>query len=79
MNNQAADGQLKALTERRERLEAEKQDAADAIKDLNGEVKSLGYDLPTFNTVIKRRKMDRDKVAEADAILEMYEAELAGK
>lgn len=79
MNNQAADGQLKALTERRERLEAEKQDAADAIKDLNAEVKSLGYDLTTFNTVIKRRKMDPDKVAEADAILEMYEAVLEGK
>lgn len=79
MNNQAADGQLKALTERRERLEAEKQDAADAIKDLNAEVKSLGYDLPTFNTVIKRRKRDRDEVAEEDAMIEMYEAALEGK
>lgn len=79
MNNQAADGQLKALTERRERLEAEKQDAADAIKDLNAEVKSLGYDLPTFNTVIKRRKRNRDEVAGEDAMIEMYEAVLEGK
>jgi len=79
MNSQAADGQLKALTERRERLEAEKQDAADAIKDLNGEVKSLGYDLTTFNTVIKRRKRNRDEVAGEDAMIEMYEAVLEGK
>jgi len=70
------DNQLKALVERRERLEAEKADAAEAIKELNAEVKAMGYDLPIFNTVIARRKKDRDAVAEADAVLEMYEAAL---
>ena len=72
------DNQLKALVERRERLEAEKADAAEAIKELNAEVKAMGYDLPIFNTVIARRKKDRDAVAEADAVLEVYEAALSG-
>lgn len=69
-------GQLKAFTERRERLEVEKQDAVDAIKDLNQEVKSAGYELPTFNAMIARRKKDRDDVAHADEMLAIYEAEV---
>ena len=72
------DNQLKALVARRERLEAEKADAAEAIKELNAEVKAMGYDLPIFNIVIARRKKDRDAVAEADAVLEVYEAALSG-
>jgi uncharacterized protein (UPF0335 family) len=72
------DSQLKAFTERRERLEAEKQDALDAIKDLNAELKSSGYDLKVFNTMIARRKKDRNEVAEADAMLKQYELNLEG-
>lgn len=78
-NYRADNGQLRAFVERRERLEAEKQDAADAIKELNAEIKSFGYDLPTFNKAIARRKLDRDTVAEQDATLEMYETALEGK
>lgn len=78
MNAQASDGQLKALTERRERLETEKQDAADAIKELNAEVKAMGFDLPIFNKVIARRKLDRETRDEQDATLDLYEAALGG-
>lgn len=70
--------QLTAYVERRERLESVKADAADDIKELNAEVKSFGYDLPTFNTVIARRKKSRDDVAEADALLDTYETAIAG-
>ena len=70
------DGQLKAFTERRERLEAEKQDRADDIKELNAEIKGAGYDIKPFNQMIARRKLDRDAVAEGDAVLAMYEAEV---
>ena len=67
---------LKALVERRERLEAVKGDAVDDIKELNAEVKSFGFDMKVFNQVIARRKLDRDAVAEADALLDMYEGAL---
>jgi uncharacterized protein (UPF0335 family) len=73
MNN---DGKLKAFTERRERLEAEKQDISDAIKDLSNEIKSAGYDLKPFNQMIARRKLDRAAVVEADTILAIYEDEV---
>jgi len=73
MNN---DGKLKAFTERRERLEAEKQDISDAIKDLSNEVKSAGYDLKQFNQMIARRKLERDEVELGDALLKMYEREV---
>lgn len=70
------DGKLKAFTERRERLEAEKQDRADDIKALNAELKGEGYDLPTFNKMIARRKLDRAAVVEADTVLALYEDEV---
>ena len=74
--NEAPHEQLKSLVERRERLEAVKADAADDIKELNAEIKGVGFDLKVFNQVIARRKMDRDAVAEADALLDMYEGAL---
>ena len=69
---------LLQLVERCERLEAEKADVAEAIKELKAEVKGHGYDLKPFNAVIARRKKDRDEVLNEDAMLEMYEAALGG-
>ena len=71
------DPQLRQLIERRERLEAVKADAAEDIKELNAEVKGMGYELPIFNAVIARRKKDRDEVDHFDAMLRTYETEAA--
>lgn len=68
--------QIKSLIERRERLEAEKQDKLDDIKELNAEIKSAGHDLKAFNIVIARRKRDRDDLENEKAMVEMYEAEM---
>ena len=70
--------QIKALIERRERLEAEKQDKADDIKELNAEVKGLGHDMKAFNIVIARRKRDRDDLLNEEAMVELYEDALGG-
>tara|TARA_R110000772_G_C13167296_1_gene426648 strand:+ start:68 stop:310 length:243 start_codon:yes stop_codon:yes gene_type:complete len=78
-DTQTADEQINSLFIRRERLESEKQEKADDIKELNAEIKSLGHDLKAFNIVIARRKRDRDDVANEDAMVELYEAELEGK
>ena len=68
MNND----QLKSYMERREHLEAVKQDAADDIKKLNAEIKGAGFDLKPFGIVIARRKRDAADLSEEDAIVDMY-------
>ena len=65
--------ELRQFIERLERLDAEKQDAADAQKEVMAEAKGRGYDTKVIRKVIARRKMDRDDLAEETALLEMYE------
>lgn len=69
--------ELRQFVERIERLEAEKQDAAEAQKEVYAELKGRGYDAATVRKVIARRKKDRDALAEEEAILELYEEALA--
>lgn len=78
MSNRANAGELRAIIERIERLEAEKRDAADAQKEVYAEAKGNGYDTKIIRKVIARRKRDRDDLAEEAAVLEMYENALEG-
>jgi len=82
MTNEAhsvAADELRQFVERVERLEAEKQDAAEAQKEVFAEAKGRGYDTAVLRKVIARRKMDRDSLAEQEAILEMYETALGAR
>lgn len=67
-----AGAQLRALIERVERLEAEKQDIADAIKEVFAEAKGTGFDTKAMRTLIRLCKKDRAEREEEEAILEMY-------
>ena len=78
MSNRANAAELRAIIERIERLEAEKQDAADAQKEVYAEAKGNGYDTKIIRKVIARRKRDRADLAEEAAVLEMYESALEG-
>jgi len=78
MTDRANAAELRAFIERIERLEAEKQDAADGQKEVYAEVKGRGYDTKIIRKVIARRKRDRQDLAEEAAILEIYEAALEG-
>ena len=69
---EAAREKLRLTVERIERLEAEKKEIAEQIKEVYGEAKALGYDTKALRTVIKLRKQDRDERAEQEAILEVY-------
>ena len=69
---------LRSIIERIERLEVEKQDAAEAQKEVYAEAKGTGYDTKIIRKVIARRKRDRDDLAEEEAILELYEAAIEG-
>lgn len=64
--------QLKAIVERYERLEAEKQDITDAQKDVLAEAKGNGYDTRIIRKLIALRKRAPDEIAEEDALLHMY-------
>ena len=76
MTDNITGAELRQFVERIERLEAEKQDAADAQKEVYAEVKGRGYDAAVLRKVVVRRKKDRDALAEEEAVLEMYEAAL---
>lgn len=72
MTTGTTDSQLRAYVERMERMNAEKQDALDGIKELKAEVKGAGFDVKTLLEVVRRRAANADDVAEADANLAMY-------
>lgn len=65
---------LKAFIERVERLEEEKGAIAEDIKDIFAEAKAVGYDAKIMRKVIRLRKMDKEKRAEEDEMLELYKA-----
>lgn len=68
--------ELRAFIERWERLEVEKKDIADAQKEVMAEAKGRGYDTKVMRAVIARRKKDAQELAEFEAILELYLADL---
>ena len=76
MSNQANADELRAIIEVIEHLEAEKQDAVDAQKEVYADAKGRGYDTKIIRKVIARRKRDRADLAEEAAVLELYEAAL---
>ena len=78
MTDRVTAAQLRAIIERIERLEVEKQDAAEAQKDVYAEAKGDGYDTKIIRKVIARRKRDRADLAEEEDILELYEAAIEG-
>ena len=70
--NATAQGQLKSIIERIERLEVEKGEIAEQIKEVKAEAKGNGFDVKIINKVVRIRKQDRAKRMEEDAILDLY-------
>ncbi len=68
--------ELRAFVERVERLEAEKKDIGEQIKEVMAEAKGRGYDTKVLRKIISLRKRDRNDVAEEEAILELYKSAL---
>ena len=64
--------QLRLIIERAERLEEEKKDIADDIKDVMAEAKSRGFDVKAIRKIIAIRKKRREEYQEEEAILETY-------
>lgn len=68
--------ELRQFVERIERLEADKKDIADHIKEVKAEAKGRGYDVKVLTKVIELRKRDKNDIAEEEAVLEMYKEAL---
>lgn len=65
--------EVRNFVERVERLEGEKKEVAEQIKDVYAEAKARGYDVKALRAVIRRRKQKRDDVEEQDAIIALIE------
>ncbi|WP_172332697.1 DUF2312 domain-containing protein [Mangrovicoccus sp. HB161399] len=68
--------ELRQFVERVERLEAEKKDIGEQIKEVMAEAKGRGYDTKVMRKLIALRKRDRDDIAEEEAVLELYKEAL---
>jgi uncharacterized protein (UPF0335 family) len=75
-NYRVTANELRQFVERVERLEAEKKDIGEQIKEVMAEAKARGYDTKVMRKVIALRKRDKDDIAEEEAVLEMYKEAL---
>lgn len=66
------DARLRSFIERVERLEAEKAELAEDIKEIYGEAKANGYDPKIMRKIVRMRKMDVEKRQEEEALIEVY-------
>ena len=66
------DARLRSFIERVERLESEKSELAEDIKEIYGEAKVNGYDPKIMRKIVRMRKMDVEKRREEDALIEVY-------
>ena len=67
----AAQGRLRTVIERLERLEEDKAAVMADMKEVFAEAKGEGYDVKILRKVIRIRKQDKAKRQEEDAILDL--------
>lgn len=72
----ATGDELRQFIERIERLEAEKKDISDQVKEVMAELKGRGYDVKAVRAILKIRKSDADDIAEQEAIVALYKTAL---
>lgn len=68
----AAQGRLRSIIERLERLDEDREAVMIDMKEVFAEAKGEGYDVKVLRKVLKIRKQDRAKRQEEEAILDLY-------
>ena len=71
-NHRVVAAELREFVERFERLAEEKAALSDDQKQVKLEAKAKGYDMKAFAEIIRRRKRDRDELAEHLALVDIY-------
>ena len=67
-----AQGKLKSLIERIERLEEDKAAVAGDLKEVYAEAKGEGFDTKILRKVVRLRKADLAKRQEEEALIALY-------
>lgn len=65
-------GQLRQYIEKVERLEEEKAELMEAIREVFGEAKGNGFDVKIMKQVLKMRKMKQEELMEQEELLTLY-------
>jgi uncharacterized protein (UPF0335 family) len=73
-----AQGKLKSLIERIERLEEDRAAVAGDLKEVYAEAKGEGFDTKIIRKVIRLRKADAAKRSEEEALIELYITAIGG-
>ena len=71
-HNLVAGDELNLLFERIEKMEEQKKEIAEDIKDVFAEGKSRGYDVKIMRQVLRLRAMDGDKRQEERYLVDAY-------
>ena len=66
------DENLRLFFERIERLEEEKAELMEAIREVFGEAKGNGFDVKIMKQVLKMRKMKQEELMEQEELLTLY-------
>lgn len=65
-------GHLKSFIERIERLEEEKLEVSEQIREVFAEAKGSGFDVKIIRQVLKIRKMETQERQEQEELLDLY-------
>lgn len=76
--NSTAQGQLKAILERIERLEEDKAAVMADLKEVYAEAKGNGFDTKIIRKVVRIRKQDKAKRQEEEALVDLYLSAIGG-
>ncbi len=76
--NTSAQGKLKSLVERIERLEEDKAAVSTDLKEVYAEAKGEGFDAKILRKVVRLRGQDTAKRAEEEALIELYISAIGG-
>ena len=74
----SAQGKLKSLIERIERLEEDRKAVTADLREVYAEAKSEGFDAKILRKVVKLRGLDSAKRAEEEALIDLYIAAIGG-
>jgi uncharacterized protein (UPF0335 family) len=64
--------QLRLYIEKIERLEEEKSELMENIREVFSEAKATGFDVKVMKQLLKMRKMKKEELAEQEELLDLY-------
>lgn len=71
-SGQISSERLKSFIKRIEKLEEDKANIANDIKEVYAEAKGTGFDVKIIRQIIRLRKIDHDERREQEELLDLY-------